>query len=294
MHNKSAIHVFGEVLFDHFPDGTRVLGGAPFNVAWHLQAFGAAPDFISRIGLDPSGHEIAALMEGWGMSRDRLQIDHEHATGSVTVNIHDGEPHYDIVADCAYDFIQPPVSDTACTQGMLYHGSLALRNPVSSAALKAIKSHHLGKIFVDINLRPPWCTAETISPLLRDADWIKLNEAELTQLCPGKPNLESAMQSVSEQFNLEALFVTLGDQGAVAYTRDGDLITVKPSTQVQVVDTVGAGDAFAAILLLGLHESWPLATTLQRAQAFAGTIVGNRGATVHDMLFYQTFITEWF
>lgn len=294
MNSKSAIHIFGEVLFDHFPDGTRVLGGAPFNVAWHLQAFGASPDFISRIGDDPSGREIIALMEGWGMCRDGLQIDHDHATGSVKVNIIDGEPHYDIVADSAYDFIEAPASDTLSMQGILYHGSLALRNPVSSAALQAVKSRHQGKIFVDINLRPPWWTIETLTSLLRDADWIKLNEAELNQLCSDKPNLEATMQSVCQQFDLEALFVTRGEQGAVAYTRDGGLIAVKPSTQVQVVDTVGAGDAFAAILVLGLNKSWPLATTLERAQAFAGTIVGNRGATVHDMVFYQTFITQWF
>lgn len=52
------MHIFGEVLFDHFPDGSRVLGGAPFNVAWHTQAFGLAPCFISRIGNDPAGYEI--------------------------------------------------------------------------------------------------------------------------------------------------------------------------------------------------------------------------------------------
>ena len=63
MSNNHNIHVFGEALFDHFPDGSRVLGGAPFNVAWHLQAFGLSPRFISRIGDDPPGHEITALMD---------------------------------------------------------------------------------------------------------------------------------------------------------------------------------------------------------------------------------------
>ncbi len=63
MSNNETLHIFGEVLFDHFPDGSRVLGGAPFNVAWHLQAFGESPRFISRIGNDPAGLEIAALMD---------------------------------------------------------------------------------------------------------------------------------------------------------------------------------------------------------------------------------------
>ena len=57
--------VFGEVLFDHFPDGRRVLGGAPFNVAWHLQAFGEAPRFISRVGADaPRGTFVVLDVEG--------------------------------------------------------------------------------------------------------------------------------------------------------------------------------------------------------------------------------------
>ncbi len=53
--NPSSITVFGEVLFDCFPNGKQVLGGAPFNVAWHLQALGDDPTFISQIGDDTLG-----------------------------------------------------------------------------------------------------------------------------------------------------------------------------------------------------------------------------------------------
>jgi len=155
MNNNPLLHIFGEVLFDHFPDGSRVLGGAPFNVAWHLQAFGQSPRFISRIGDDPSGHEIATLMDGWDMSREALQTDSAHPTGSVRVLIRDGEPHYEIVADCAYDFIDSKLLEDKQTQGILYHGSLAIRNPVSRTALQAAKARHQGNVFVDVNLRPP-------------------------------------------------------------------------------------------------------------------------------------------
>ena len=51
--------IFGEVLFDRFPDGSIVLGGAPFNIAWHLQAFKQSPLFISRVGDDPLGQPTA-------------------------------------------------------------------------------------------------------------------------------------------------------------------------------------------------------------------------------------------
>jgi fructokinase len=289
MNNNHPIHVFGEVLFDHFPDGSRILGGAPFNVAWHLQAFGQSPRFISRIGDDPPGHEIAALMDAWGMSREALQTDCEHSTGSVRVLIRDGEPHYEIVADCAYDFIAGELLEDRTTQGILYHGSLAVRNPVARAALQATKDRHQGKIFIDVNLRPPWWERETLLPLLHDADWVKLNEAELAALCSEGLGLETAMQAFCARFDLETLVVTRGEKGAVAWNRRQHFVVVKPPASTAVVDTVGAGDAFAALLLLGLSKQWSLETTLEWAQTFACALVGRRGATVADRAFYRAF-----
>lgn len=293
MNNNPLLHIFGEVLFDHFPDGSRVLGGAPFNVAWHLQAFGQSPRFISRIGDDPSGHEITTLMAAWDMSREAVQTDSEHPTGSVRVLIRDGEPHYQIVTDCAYDFIDSKLLEEKQTQGILYHGSLAIRNPVSRAALQAAKARHQGNVFVDVNLRPPWWDREMLLPLLHDADWVKLNEAELIALCPDEHGLEAAMQAFCAQFDLEMLVVTRGEQGAVAYDRQQHFVTVKPPASTAVVDTVGAGDAFAALLLLGLSKQWPLTVALERAQAFACALVGRRGATVADRAFYRAFSEQW-
>jgi fructokinase len=293
MTEKSLIHVFGEVLFDHFPDGSRVLGGAPFNVAWHLQAFGQKPRFVSRVGEDPPGHEIVALMSAWGMRRDGLQSDSEHPTGSVRVLIEDGEPHYDIVADSAYDFISAAELGGQDTEGILYHGSLAARNPVARAALQTVKLRHKGKIFVDVNLRPPWWRTETLLPMLNDADWVKLNETELVELCPGHATLEDAIQEFCKKFGMDTLVVTRGAEGAFAYDRRQHGVAVKPAENLVVVDTVGAGDAFAAVLLLGLSQEWPLQTTLNRAQEFAGAIVGRRGATVADTDFYRRFHAQW-
>jgi fructokinase len=258
MINNQPIHIFGEVLFDHFPDGSRVLGGAPFNVAWHLQAFGQSPRFISRIGNDPAGLEIAALMDAWGMNREALQIDGEHPTGSVRVLISGGEPHYEIVTDRAYDFIEGEFLKEQNTQGILYHGSLAVRNPVAREALQAAKTRHQGKVFIDVNLRSPWWDTLTLRPLLGDADWVKLNEDELAVLCPESAGLEAAMLEFCELFDLETLVVTRGEKGAVACDKQQRFVAVKPPVVIAVVDTVGAGYAFAALLLLGLIKQWPL------------------------------------
>jgi fructokinase len=294
MKHKSLMHIFGEVLFDHFPDGSRVPGGAPFNVAWHLQAFEQNPRFISRIGGDPPGHEITALMDAWGMSREALQSDSEHPTGSVRVHIENGEPHYEIVAACAYDFTADESPDREPTEGILYHGTLALRNKVARATLQALKTRHRGKIFVDVNLRAPWWERETVSKVLGDADWVKLNEAELAALCPERSALEAAMRAFCDRFELEGLVVTRGEKGAVACDGRQHFTGVEPSAAaIPLVDSVGAGDAFAAVLLLGISRQWPLAETLERAQAFASALVGRRGATVADREFYRPFNERW-
>lgn len=293
MNKNKPIHVFGEVLFDHFPDGSRVLGGAPFNVAWHLQAFGLSPRFISRIGNDPEGIEVTSLMNQWSMNKDAIQIDAGHPTGSVQVSINDGEPHYDIIPDCAYDFISSTLIDTKATEGILYHGSLAIRNPSSLEALNAIKALHKGKIFIDANLRPPWWDKEILNKLLHDADWVKLNEAELTALCPNQGGLKNTMKAFCLEYGLEMLVVTRGAKGAITCDRQQRFVCIQPPVATEVVDTVGAGDAFSALLLMGINRQWSLETTLERAQTFACAIVGRRGATITEQTFYRAFIDKW-
>jgi fructokinase len=170
--------VFGEVLFDRFPDGHVVPGGAPFNVAWHLQAFGGMPLMISRVGNDALGRNIRQAMEGWSMALRGLQLDSQHPTGIVDVSIHAGEPAYDIVDQRAYDFIDatqlPPLPES----GVLYHGSLALRNPVSRQALETLRQDSGMALFVDVNLRAPWWQRDAVLAMLQQARWAKLNADE--------------------------------------------------------------------------------------------------------------------
>lgn len=287
-----SLGIFGEVLFDRFADGVQILGGAPFNVAWHLQAFGQTPLFISRVGSDSSGDEIRTAMRRWGMSDTALQTDREHPTGSVAVTISDGEPHYEILDNQAYDFIDPAtLAELDCR--LLYHGSLALRHPNSRLALESLKSRHRGKIFMDVNLRAPWWNQDLLSAWMADADWIKLNDQELRQLLPGNASMESKMWHLMDRYQLEGLVLTCGSQGALAIGAAGELRRVTPASDVQVVDTVGAGDAFAAVLLMGIRHDWPLPQTMERAQDFASALVGQRGATVQNRDFYLGFVQDW-
>jgi len=292
MTDKS-IGLFGEVLFDCFPDGQQVLGGAPFNVAWHLHAFGQCPCFISRIGDDALGGTIRDAMLAWGMAVDDLQVDTGNPTGVVEIRISNSEPAYEILPNQAYDFIDAGQLDQGKQYGILYHGTLALRNGHSEQALNALTARHNGKVFVDVNLREPWWRKEQVSQYLGQADWVKLNHDELAILQPSANDLPEAMRWFRTQYDLEALIVTCGSQGAMAINDAGELIEVKPERNLAIVDTVGAGDAFSAVVLLGLQSGWPLPVTMERAQAFASVLVTRRGATVQDLSFYKAFIDAW-
>ena len=288
---RRRICIFGEVLFDHFPDGTRVLGGAPFNVAWHLQAFGQSPHFISRVGSDSAGEAIRNAMHEWGMDTRGLQTDPERATGRVEVSFVDGEPAYNIVHPCAYDTIEADAAGTDCD--LLYHGSLGLRDARSRKTLAQLLTCNPETVFVDVNLRPPWWQKEQVLKLLNTAQWVKLNAEELNQLHAAGNDTAHRARDFLKEYELQGLLLTHGAQGAELFTAGGENLGVKPDRNVTVRDTVGAGDAFASVVILGLISDWPTRLTLQRAQDFASTIVGNRGATVSDPAFYQSFIKRW-
>lgn len=285
----SHIYLFGEVLFDHFPDGNRVLGGAPFNVAWHLQAFGQSPRLISRVGSDPEGEQVLVAMRSWGMNTDYIQLDPQRPTGRVAVSFSNGEPAYEIVTDCAYDAIEPTaVGDCR----LLYHGSLAARATVSARALQQLRDSTSGSVFVDVNLRPPWWQAAAVRASLAGADWVKLNHEELA-LLQDQGGEADPQHSFLRRYGLRGLLVTHGARGAELLLADGERLTIAPQPGTEVVDTVGAGDAFSAVLLLGLCSEWPLPITLRRAQQFAAAVVARRGATIADTAFYESFSRRW-
>lgn len=293
MNNNEHIVIFGEVLFDCFEDGSEILGGAPFNVAWNLKALGAHPLFISRIGNDEMGKEILNAMNGWGLSTDGIQVDDAHPTGSVQVHIENNEPGFDIVDNVAYDFIEQSSLPYLPLGGIIYHGSLALRHETSRMALINLLTQMDARIFIDINLRPPWWEESLIKMISHTAHWIKLNQHELEILTHADNEQSRIIEFFSQADNLKELILTKGEQGAMTITPEGELNRVEPEQNQNFVDAVGAGDAFSSVMLLGKHLSWPADLTIQRAQSFAAAVVGIRGATTTDSAFYQSFTEQW-
>lgn len=281
--------IFGEVLFDVFPDGARVLGGAPFNVAWHLTGFGLRPLFISRIGRDAPGEQVLSDMRDWGMDTRGVQIDAGHPTGTVRVSLQHGQPEFAILPDQAYDFIDAAacaaLAAESCT--LLYHGTLAARSPVSRRALQSLRAGGL-PIFVDINLRPPWWDRDGVGAALRGARWAKLNDSELAVLL----DHDAAAEELRARYGLEWVVVTRGERGACLAGAQG-LIEARLADVDGIVDTVGAGDAFSAVLIVGLHRGWPWSETLPRAVEFAAAVCRIRGAVSRDRDLYRMYLQRW-
>lgn len=291
MRSSRQLTIFGEVLFDSFPTGEQVLGGAPFNVAWHLQALGDSPRFISRVGDDELGKSILTAMLDWGMATTGIQIDPEHPTGRVEVRIENHEPSYQILADCAYDFIAAETLSSVPTDGMVYHGTLGLRNPVSRNAFAKLAEHQPA-LFLDVNLRPPWWQKAEVFHWLEQARWVKLNQDELGLLGFDAGDIRQEMARLQSQFQLDQLILTRGEAGALVRTAKGEYHQVTPQKASPIVDTVGAGDAFTAVYIHGLRAGWSVIETVAAAQRFAGKIISLRGATTTDVDFYRNFINS--
>lgn len=289
----------GEVLFDHFPDGTRVLGGAPFNVAWHLQGFGGDPLLVTALGEDGEGAEIQERMEAWGMTRKGVQLDPDRPTGRVEVSLTDGSPSFQIVPDQPWDHVAADPAREAVTGevvGLVYHGTLALREPPTQEALDAVLHRTEAPVFLDVNLRTPWWTKERVEAAMARATWVKLSHDELEELS-GRPAGETdACRATAHAFargrGIPNLIVSRGDRGALWVTEDGSVLQTE-APEVEVVDTVGAGDGLSAVLCMGILHGWTPEVTLERAVAFAADICRTRGATEGDLSLYERHVRRW-
>lgn len=236
------------MLWDIFPKD-KVPGGAPMNVALHLQHLGFDVQMISRTGDDKLGKKLLSFVEKFNLSKDLIQVDHELPTGTVMVNDSDKENIiYEIVSPAAWDNISWTEEIGKAMKGIdaFIFGSLGARSETSKKTLYKLLENEGLKI-LDINLRAPFYKADLLETLMEKADILKINEDELTLLAnfydlPSK--MESALEKLNELFDFKLVCVTLGSNGAVIY-QDGEIIS-HPGYPVEVKDTVGSGDAFLA------------------------------------------------
>lgn len=306
MTSTGAITVIGEMLVDQFDSGP-VVGGAPFNVARHLAAFGHAPTMFSAIGADANGQLLLGEMDRYAMSSAGIQRTPHHPTGVVLVQMDsDGSHRFLISAACAWDHIELDPARSVVTpmhgSGWLYAGTLALRSPTTRATQLALMRSHRGPRYLDINWREGHVERDAAMQAVALADVLKLNEEELAMLCrwfgtaPPESSTPAAVAGAARELYgrlaLDLLLVTMGPAGAIAVERNGVTRCESPRP-VHLVDTVGAGDSFSAVVLTGCLRGWNTPRTLERATEFAGRICEVRGAVPASLDSYAAWTAAW-
>jgi len=239
---------YGEMLWDCFP-GHEIPGGAPMNVALHLNQLGLDVRMISRLGIDDYGTRYLDFVKSYHFPIDLVQKDPDHQTGTVTVHNEDPENiKYTIVSPAAWDFISLNDENINAVKeaDAFIFGSLAVRNTVSWETLYQLLHLPTLKIF-DINLRAPFFDFEKIELMFGFTDILKINEDELEIVSDyfGVPSdVESCCELLTTHFPIKMVCVTLGSKGAMIY-QNGEVFR-HPGYKVKVEDTVGSGDAFLA------------------------------------------------
>jgi fructokinase len=281
----SSIVCFGEVLWDLLPTGP-VLGGAPFNLAYRTHALGHPTVMVSRLGHDARGADARSSVAALGLETAFLQQDDRFPTGTVSVRFdQQGNHDFTITPDVAYDHIaaEPELLALARNASALCFGTLARRGPESRATLARLLADFRGQCaFLDLNLRKEGWTDAAVVSSIADAGVLKLNDQELATVDRifglGSGDMASKVGNLIGLTKLACVIVTLGPGGAFAARRDGT-VAYEPGFEVDVVDTIGSGDAFAAGFLHKYLRGTPLAESCRFGNALGALVTTQRGGT---------------
>ncbi len=275
----------GEVLWDVFPDGEH-FGGAPANVAMHAAALGAESYMISAVGPDARGDQALARLDAAGVNRDAVARLDGHPTGVVTVSVDaKGQPAFDVTPNVAWDYLpwSRAAAEVIDRADALCFGTLAQRSPVSRATIdQAVRStREDGLRLFDVNLRQHYFDARVVQGSLDLADAVKLNDEELPVVArlvglTARTPVDRLRMLVA-RCALQFAVLTRGSGGSLLVTPQEVCESAAPATVVR--DTVGAGDAFTAALLVGLLDRRSLADVSERANAVAAYVCSQPGAT---------------
>jgi fructokinase len=272
----------GEIVWDQFPEG-RVLGGAPLNVAYHLQARGLPVLLASRVGADELGQQTLARLAAIGLDPAAIEIDGQLPTGRVVVTMAaNHEPHFEIEKPAAWDHIQA-TEMARLVNGRPFHlvcGTLAQREQESRDTIRRLWQQAT-TIFYDVNLRPPFTPMEHVRASLQAAQVVKVNSDELAVvndvLVGARGPEEEVAAALLAAFDLRLLAVTRGSAGALLVGPEG--WHAHPGFPVTVADTVGSGDAFFAGIIAGFLAGADPADSLAAANRLGAYVASRPGAT---------------
>lgn len=291
--DNTEFYAFGEILWDCLPSG-RHAGGAPFNVASHLAQLGVSVSLLSAVGQDSLGDEILEVAQHKGVNVQfvgRARIGLPTGTGVATVDAM-GNATYELVQPVAWDeiIVSAKAVEAVTKADALIFGSLASRSPYNLEQLERLLALKGPLKFFDVNLRPPFADPKRIVELAARADVIKLNHDEVGQIAswlrtgeatpnpPGNADaVAEACAALSEATKTPRICVTMGAAGAALWDRS-TLVCV-PAPKVVVKDTVGAGDAFMAGVMVGLTRGADTRTVLETACRLGAIVASHDGAT---------------
>jgi fructokinase len=271
----------GEMLWDLLPAGPRV-GGAPMNFAYHCRQLGHDAVIVSRVGDDELGRKLREEIRRLGLTDEFIQIDPDHPTGTVQVRVDDqGQPSYTITENVAWDYLtwDSAWSDkfqTLCSSASaICYGTLASRCETSARAIDMFlvnRGENTIRI-CDLNLRAPYDSDERIVHAASRADWLKVNEDEYERI---QKTLRELRSPILEDITKKGLVcVTLGAAGCrVTWKRKSVEV---PGIPIEVVDTVGAGDAFTAGLTTQLLDGKSLEQAARFANRLAALVASRAG-----------------
>ncbi len=287
------VTAIGEILFDVYPY-SKTLGGASFNFIFHVIKLTGNGNFVSRIGQDTNGKEILKFIAENNLPGDFIQTDPIHPTGeSIALLDNNKVPTWQIKTGTAYDYIEKNEEveklineKTDC----LYFGTLAQRNITTRETI-----HHFfnrdKKYFCDLNIRQNFYTTDLIRDCIKACNVLKLNIEELqlvnTLLLDKNFDINETPKRLINEYSIDRLCVTYGDQGAVIF--EGSQSSNYRLKVDNVIDTVGAGDAYAAVLCIGYLNRWDIEKTNELASRFAGEIVRINGAIPNDSALHNKY-----
>ena len=283
---RSTIISLGEVLWDLFPDGER-FGGAPANFACHAAIQGADVTMFSAVGDDKNGHDAMGILSAYGIDVSLMQVIPDAPTGTVGVALdNNGKPTFTIHQGSAWDRLvwNDAMASRITTADAVSFGTLGQRGAVSRATIRrAVEAAATKRIpcILDINLRPPFFDAEMIRDSVQLASILKLSDDELVEVCSACSISETSrsnvmLQGLLEFGNLDIVVLTRGKDGAMLITPD-DTVT-QNGISANVIDTVGAGDAFTAAFLVGELRGYPHDQNLRKSCEVAAATCAHPGA----------------
>lgn len=272
---------FGEVLVDVFPTHEKI-GGAPLNVANRLSSLNNQVSMISAIGKDDYGDKLITYLQKNNINTDCIEVLDKHETGKVKVTLdQSGSASYDIMYPSAWDKIDvaPNAKAIVKSADAFIFGSLVARDAISRKTLFELLEIAKYKIF-DLNLRSPHYTIDILIQLMMNADFIKFNDDELFEVCNSMGSkynsLEQNLKYVAEKTNTKHICVTKGKHGAVLLY--DEKLFYNSGYQIDVVDTVGAGDSFLGSLISQLLKNKDHQEALNFACAVGALVAQKEGA----------------